>query len=321
MATDAIVLLERLRCFRESDGSGHSEPYIWPVLIWIDDDTLATPELVGVTAPAVGSAREVIKSDMRAGQVADIPASVNTLRVRLDDNQNVRRLILAVGLWENDETPEAAMRAGYSAFVSELGRAIADNLLALNSATTDEERQPIIDEITRRVRQKVEAAIRDNLTSWQKVRVAVGTLNLDDFVDSDFKSFAELANQAFTLNFANRDVNPSDRYRIEGRLQAVRVRVDLCQAQVDRVRAAQATVNGIESEIAALQAQLRGQGGAGEPSLPKAFIIQEIRRLREEELGPAEAELQAARDALTACRNRRFPILDAVVRGGALTRA
>jgi hypothetical protein len=310
MATDAILVLERLRCLRESDGSGHSEPYIWPVLIWIDDDTLATPALVGVAAPALGNARVVIKNDMRAGEEANLPSSVSTLRVRLDDNQTVRRLILAVALWEDDETPQKAMRAGYTAFVGEMGSAIADNLFALSAATTDDERQPIIDEITARVKAKVESAIRDGLTGWQKARVAIGTLNLDDFIDSAFKSFPTLANEPFLLDFASPGARPSQRYQITGQLRAVPVRVDPCQALVDAVHEAQAAVDGIETEIRALQAQLRGQRQPGEPPLPKAFIIQEIARIREEELPPAEDALQAAIDALAACRNRRSPVFE-----------
>jgi hypothetical protein len=318
MATDAILVLERLRCLRESDGSGHSEPYIWPVLIWIDDDTLATPALVGVAAPALGNARVVIKNDMRAQEEADIPGSVGSLRVRLDDNQTIRRLILAVALWEDDETPQKAMRAGYTAFVAEMGSAIADNLFALSAANTDEERQPLIDAITARVKAKVESAIRNALTGWQKARVAIGTLNLDDFIDSAFKSFPELATQNVVLDFASPGGRPADRYQIFGQLQAVPVRVDLCQAQANAVREAQATIAGIEAEIRSLQAQLRGQREPGEPPLPKAFIIQEINRLREEELAPAEDALQAAVDALAACRNRRPPIF--VPPRGVLTR-
>src|ERR1044072_9408333 len=307
MATDAIIVVENLKCIRESDGTGHSEPYIWPVLIWIDDDTLATPALVGVTAPAIGNARVVIKDDMRAGQVADIPASVGILRVRLDDNQRVRQLILALALWENDETPEKAMRDGYQAFSSELGRAVADNLLALNGATTPEQRKPIIDEIKRRVKAKVESAIRDGLTGSQKVRVFLGTLNLDDIVSSDFKSFPQLLSQSFSLAFASDENPPSNRYTIEGRLRAVPVVVDPCAAQAARVREAQAAVDGIENEIKDLQAQLRGQREPGDPPLPKAFIIAEIKRIREEELPPAEAALREARPALSICRSRILP--------------
>lgn len=309
MATDAILILDKLHCTRESDGTGHSEPYLWPVLIWIDDHTLTTPALVGTVAPALGNARVIIKNDMRARQVADIPASVGTLRVRLDDDQNIRRLILAIALWEDDETPQTAMRAGYTAFVTELGAAIADNLFALNGARNEDERKPIIDEITARVKSRVESAIRNGLTGWQKARVAIGTLNLDDFIDSGFKSFDELANRSFGMRFTSAGDRPSDIYRVEGRLQAVPVRVDPCQAQLDRMRAAQGLVNAIETEIRGLQAQLRGQGDPSEPSLPKPFLVQEIARLRDEELGPAEDALQAAIDALAACRNRRPPAI------------
>jgi hypothetical protein len=305
MATDAVIVLEHLRCFRESDGTGNSEPYIWPVLIWIDDDTLATPALVGVTAPALGNARIVIKDDMKAGQVADIPNQVGVLRVRLDDNQSVRQLILTVALWENDETPEKAMRDGYQAFARELGLAIADNLLALNAAKTAEERKPIIEAIKKRVTAKVESAIRNGLTGSQKVQVFLGTLNLDDIISSDFKSFPQVLSQPLSLAFASN----GNRYTIDGRLRAVPVVVDPCAALVARVRDAQDNVNGIEAEIKSLQAQLRGQNPPGEPPLPKSFIIAEIRRIREEDLPPAEEALREARTALSICRSRIPPDL------------
>jgi hypothetical protein len=81
--------------------------------------------------------------------------------------------------------------------------------------------------------------------------------------------------------------------------------VDRCAAFVTRVREAQAAVDGIENEIRSLQAQLRGQTEPGEPRLPKAFIIAEIKRIREEELPPAEAALEEARRALAFCRGRQ----------------
>jgi hypothetical protein len=309
MATDAIMVLEKLKCIRESDGTGHSEPFIWPVLVWIDDDTLATPALVGVTAPALGNARVVIKDDMAAGQVADIPSQVGVLRVRLDDNQSVRQLLLTVALWENDETPEKAMRAGYQAFVRELGLAIADNLLALKGATTPQQQKPIIEAIKKRVAAKVESAIRNGLTGSQKIQVFLGTLNLDDIISSDFKSFPELQSQPFSLAFASNGNPASNRYTIDGRLRAVPVVVDPCAAQAARVRDAQDTVNGIEAEIKSLQDQLKGKNPPGEPPLPKEDIIAEIKRIGEEELAPAEEALEEARAALSICRRRIPPNL------------
>lgn len=300
MSTDAIVTLERLRCIRESDGTGHSEPYIWPVLLWIDENTLATPSLVGVTAPVLGNARVVIKNDMRAGETADIPRSVGVLRVRFEEGLTVRRMILAVALWEEDETPEAAMRAGFQAFSRELRAALADNLFALGSAT-EEEQKAIIETIKTRVKTRVESAIENSLTSWQKTRVFVGTLNLDDIINSDFASFADLVPTRIILTFR---AGASDVYLIQGNLQVRPVRVDLCQTEVDSVKVAQSAVNGVDAEIRQLQDDLQHASPADKPG-----ILAEIKRLREEDLASAQDALEDARRALQVCRNRTQSVL------------
>ncbi len=316
MATDAIFILEKLRCFKESDGSGHSEPYIWPVLVWVDNTTLAQPGLVGVVAPSVGSARVVIKSDMKAGDVVDIPAAVNTLRVRVEEDSSILQFMLVVALWENDDTPTGAMRAGYEAYVDEIGKAIADNLFALSTATGDD-RQALIDAIKARVKSRVESAIRGGLSGAEKAEVALHLLNLDDFINADVVATSVLATQPFALRFITGSPRFTDVYAINTTLHAVPVRVDRCQSRVDAVRAAQAAVNAVKAEIADLQAQLHGEHAPGEPSLPKAFIIQEIRRLRDEDLADAQAALDAAQVALADCRRRppqRVPAGDLIVR-------
>jgi hypothetical protein len=69
------------------------------------------------------------------------------------------------------------------------------------------------------------------------------------------------------------------------------------------VRAAQEAVNAVQREIAELRRQFRG-----------AELTALIARLREEELEPAEAALDAARSALAACRATRFTgSIDAVL--------
>jgi hypothetical protein len=73
MATLATIKLERLRCIRESDlgGTGHSEPYIWPALASVASNPLSfefTPQ-----DPGLSDSRTVIRSDMRAGDIAPIP--------------------------------------------------------------------------------------------------------------------------------------------------------------------------------------------------------------------------------------------------------
>lgn len=304
MATDAILTLEQLRCIRESDASGHSEPYIWPVFILIDDATIASGH-VHAAAPVLGSARIVIKSDMRRGETADIPGEVGVLRFRVDDNPGFFQLILIVALLENDETPVKALRAGFSAFVNGLVQGIDNRLGFLVLAVGPENLDPLIEDITKEVRGKVESAIRGALTGSQKLRVKLGTLNLDDFIGSDVRTFAKLEQQSFRLSFVSDEDPPTDRYVISGQLQARPVKVDRCAPLVQRVKDAQTAVNDIEAEIKSLQGQLNGETPDGEPTLPKQFLILEIKRLRDDELQDAEEALDAARTALSACRARQ----------------
>ena len=314
MATDAIVLLEQLRCITLKNTESRTEPYIWPALIRIDDNTLATLELLDLVAPVLGNARVVIKDSMGAGETASIPGSVGILRARLEDNLTVRRLILVVALLEMDETPESAMQAGFRAFFSELRAAIAENLFALGNADEEEE-QLIIDDIKKHVESRVRSAIENGLSGWEKAKVFAGILNLDDPSGSAFANFGKdfLAPTPITLSFeATRRIlgviESLSKYEIHGQLQLRPVVVERCQPQIDAVNAAQAVVNGIENEISALQSEL--QGGGDGPTLPKSFIIAEIKRLRAEELGPAMAALEEARRALQDCRNQRPPVAD-----------
>src|SRR5262245_57120759 len=192
MSVKATVVLETLRCIHEDEDG--SEPYIWPALFSID-----AAANVRVTAPAVENARVVIKNDMRAGNTADIPSSVGRLTVDLEDG--ARGLILVTALLEADDGPDHAMRAGFQAFTSELRDAIADNLPGLATATGDE-LAVIIAVIKKRVSDKVQSAIEDDLTTVEKAKILAHLLNLDDIIDSDFQNFTlPLAPRPLTLRF------------------------------------------------------------------------------------------------------------------------
>jgi Tachylectin len=182
MSSDVTVILQTLNCIHESDGSGHSEPYIWPALFSID-----VAANVSVTAPAVQNARVVIKNNMSAGESAVIPATVGRLSVRLEDN--ARGLILAVAMLESDDGPDHALKKGFSAFTSELRQAIADNLLPLSTAT-GAERTALIAAINKRVSDKVQSAIKGDLSTVEKIKIAIGTLDPDDIIDADFQNLA-----------------------------------------------------------------------------------------------------------------------------------
>lgn len=328
MAKDIIIILEELRCIALKNTEAETEPYIWPALIRIDDNTIATPALLSISTPIQEHARVVIKGSMRAGESAPIPESVGFLRQRFEDNLDVRRLILVVALLEHDETPEKAMKAGFQAFSSELAAALAENLLALSTADEEEEKV-IVDAIQKRVESRVRSATENGLSSFEKAKVVAGFLNLDDPQGSAFRQFRpkgpvigpalvegpviEQENfepGSFTLSFEATGkvlglIDTLSRYEIQGQLQVRPVVVDRCQPQIDAVNAAKAVVDGIDSEIKSLQDELQQASPAEKP-----FLVSEIKRLRTEEMPVAVAALDEARRDLQACRVVRPGFLD-----------
>lgn len=296
MATNAIFTLRQLRCISEGDGTGHSEPYIWPVLLWVTDATIVTPETVGLSRQGTGAARVVIRQDMRAGEAASIPAPVGVLRLRLDEESSFQRLFMVVALWEADETPIAAARAGYLAFADETRAAIAQRLFALSNAT-EEQTQFLQEEIRNQVTAAVRSAIFGALSGWQKTRILAGSLNLDDTIGGAFVTVAELTPRSFVMSFG---AGTSNAYEIDGGLEVRRVRVDRCQGQVDAVRAARISLESAEQSIAELQSQLHSAS-----PVEKEEINDEIAEIRNEELPIAEEALELALARLAACRRIR----------------
>jgi hypothetical protein len=308
MPIDAIVNLNQLNYLGPSAVPLEIDPYIWPALLRIDDDTLVTDFDVAIVTPSLQNAQVVIKERMRAGQTAVIPGSVGVLRTRFEDNLITRHLLLVVLLLEKNETPESAIEAGFQAFASELRAAVAKKFLLLDSAekSGDEEGvKALKQDIVKSVDQAVTTAIENSLSSWEKVKVAARIMVMDHAFGSDFLKFGgdPLSPKAFTLNFEFKG-RIEIRFQIQGQLQTRPVLVDVrCLPEVEAVKAAQSEVNGIEEEIKKLQAQLRGEGE--EPPLPKEYIIGEIKRLRTEELASAEALLKSARLTLQECRIRK----------------
>ena len=179
MLTEATVTLERLLCHREWDGSGHSEPYLWPALVSIDQAFD-----VGITTPLSNRARVVLKNDMRAGEVVDIPAAVGALSRRTDTS--FRAVILVVALWEKDDAPTDATKAGFHAFVETLRDEIADKLRDLGSMN-EEEKALAIAAIKKRVAERVESAIRSESSWWDLL-----TRDFDDIIGTDFEGLENL---------------------------------------------------------------------------------------------------------------------------------
>lgn len=299
MARDVTVNLNELRCFAQEDASGGSEPYIWPALIWVDNITLDTPENVGIIAPSTANSRVRIASNMRGGQTADIPASVGVLRVRLEDGLDLQQLILVVTLMEEDETPDKAVDAGYDAYVAALQREVGEQILLLGLAS-DEDREVLIDQITDEVARAVRLAAEGALTASQKARIFIGTLNLDDTVDTAVTLIRTIEDRTLALSFTRGSGGSLDQsYCIEGTLTVRPVPVETCSEQVAAVQAAQRAVAAVDAAISTTQEELK----TASPGL-KPFLVAEIRRLKREELPGAQARLEAAQAALAACRRR-----------------
>lgn len=189
MLTEATLTLERLICHRESDGSGHSEPYLWPALVSIDQAFN-----VGITTPASSRARVVVKNDMRAGDVVDIPSAVGALSRRTDSS--FLALILVVALWEMDDSPSVATTAGFRAFASTLRAEIADKLAALGSMD-EAEKARAIQEIKDQVAERVESAIKSESSWWDLL-----TRNFDDIIGTDFAGLEDLSSPLTPVSMA-----------------------------------------------------------------------------------------------------------------------
>lgn len=298
MAVDVTAVLQELHCVKESESG--SEPYLWPVLLWIDDTTVhnSGDDVLGVRGPLLGESRVVLKQSMKAGETAPIPFPLNTRSVRLEAASGISYVLLVVALFEQDETPQSALWAGCKRFTSELRAAIVKRFLQLKAAMDagdDAELQRLIDEIKAQVRGATESATWNALTSWQKTRYLLGTLNLDDYVGSAFYFGKPSGAQ---LDLVVRSDNGADEYRIDGSVHAQPTTVDLCHAQADAAAAAQAVVDGIEGQITAAKARYHDASPA-----EKSTIRAQLDQLNQD-LDFAMAALDEARRALQHCRDR-----------------
>jgi hypothetical protein len=243
-----------------------------------------------------------------------MPSAQRTFAHRFADNLERREIAVVVALFEEDETPGDAVRAGYNAFVGELPDAVVAFALThgLQPPATDEE----VEEVAAAVRPKVASAVEGALSFFEKAQVAIGTLDLDDQIGFDtWSGDIKDGDKAFTLHFEKMMFVPiintpvTVTYEIDGRLELRDPPgSDPCQAQVDRVARARDALNGLLTQIKDLQAELKQAG----PQL-KPALIAEIRRIRDEELPPAAAAVVAAQHALTLCRAHQSVLAGGVV--------
>ncbi len=210
--TNAIITLEDLQCIRQTvlyttiPQTNQKipvpvDPYIWPALVSIDRNTLD----IEIVSPPVDQARIILKSNIKQGDTANIPASIGLLSHFMEDGPGPNVLILAIALWEqleSSDTPYDAVQAGYQAYSSSLKTAIVANLLDLNSSDPAVQSAAIA-AVKKAVNDGVTNAIKGGLTWYQKLEVWLGDLAIDGVIDDSSTVFegSGLVSKSFTVSF------------------------------------------------------------------------------------------------------------------------
>jgi len=322
MTLDVSVVLETLFCDKQYDGwVGGSEPYLWPFIVAV------TSNPSGVKYLHEGPARLEIAQSMNAGDQRQIFPAVGEVRFQLPRDTQLTDLILLVALLEHDSTPNSAITKGFTAFNATLESELRIPLLQELEAAQAAGDSARVSQIISDVRGAVTSAVTDAIAADEGWR-AIFTNN-DDIIDAAFLTFSAnrfthvIPSERFTLRFARRVANPphteppdhsTDLFRIDGRIEVVHNRdnvVDLCQSDVDRLKAAEDALKSAEVRRTLLQRELQR---AAPPE--KAAIAAQL-----EALGVQIDGLIAARDAaaaaLKACRDR-FTTGEGARRSGAI---
>ena len=294
MARDAIIVLQNLECIsqQESPLDVGQDPYIWPVLMWIDGTSLDG------TSPLLAESRLILQPGMRPGDTAGIPYPLGTMGHRFEDNSSISYLLLAVLVWAQQKqlarpsgTPDEAVWAGCKAFSSALPTAVGANLSGLADPAT---RPQAIEIIKQRVGDNVRSAISEAL-SWElKILIGTGAYQLDFVIGSDFYVSPDLTAADFTLSMSDTSGNS---YAVHGGLRVQVPAVDACQAQADQVTAKQKNVDGINDQIS----RLRGRMQTASPA-EKPYIAAQIQQYSTD-LVIAQQDLADAQAALKTCRD------------------
>jgi hypothetical protein len=292
MTLDAIINLETIKHI-SSGGGGY--PYIWPTRVWIDSSGSFSG--LGNRDP-----RLILGSGLSAGESASIPISLGQLRSRFDETTMKRALILAVALWSAKESPNNAVIAGCNSFHNSISDRLSNHIGGLISwdNLSEQERAQFVDIIKSEVRTDVESAIKNSLSTYQKIQIEIGLITMDNFIEAAFIVFdrsvlkrpeppeASSSSVPIILRFR-------DQYEVEGHLVVTYVRTDRCQLQVDAVHSAESYVRSLEEQIKDLR--------QNPDNLPPRVVRDLIKKIQTEELPQARDALEKAKLALQDCRD------------------
>jgi len=163
-------------------------------MVWVNRTTATVGEL-GILESAC---HDVLKHGVKAGDTVAIPTSVNQLMRPFSDDLSNYVVILTVGAFHDQDTPNDSVIAGYRAFQSTLQSQIQSHLLQLGSSDPGISEQAQ-EEIKAAVTAAVTQAIGDSLSLTQKIEVGTGLMTLDSAIGSGSTSFDPIANANFNL--------------------------------------------------------------------------------------------------------------------------
>jgi hypothetical protein len=276
----AGINLQQLRCVAEEDSS---RPYLWPLLLKIDDQVMQTLQLTrGEFASPPEGALALIKDGMRTGDTAPIPAVMSRFGARFEPHDSTKILVLVALLWNDRATPYSAVLAGYEAFLDATPSAVSENLLALKTAT---DRGPIIAAIKELVSERINAAITDQLDLLDDIDIKLH--GADELIDAQFQQIVLNGTDpstAFTLSFA---AGSQHEHQLDCLL---RWTADPCEDELVRVRMARQAI--ADAQKAMNQLIATGENPGTEAKIEKL----------QAEIQDQQARLDAAQADLARCR-------------------
>lgn len=285
-ARKVTVTLGTLTAQSEEQSKG-SNPYLWPAMVFVNKQT-AQVSMVGI---ADSSAHRILKAGLKTGQTVSIPPEVGSMHRFVQEPLSQMALILTVGVFEDNETPDSAVKGGYQAFRTQLRASIASHLLALASSNPDDVELAKA-EIAEEVEAAVKSAVRGALTTSQKIQVALGILDTDTSMGSGSTSFDPISSRNFTLTLGD-PVKHS--YTIAGTLD---VKIQLCFDRQVAVNQAKAALESAENQLRNLKTQFAQASPTEKPGL--RLEIEEF----EQTVRDLQAQVDAAKAALQSCLDR-----------------
>lgn len=289
---------DRLRCIVESDEKGASEPYLWVTYFCVDGRNVGRPEPVTTVTPVYDGFRTEFPDNVSDGTVVNVPSFLANCSLEVDPGPLGFMLAgVVVVLWEEDETPNKAIRAGRNAFLTgmheQLNQLIRQRIAAFDArpVTPDE-----VAAISLAIEPSVESAIRSNLSWWEKL-----TGNQDDLIGFAHVAFSgsEIRTRDFTFPEIA-DESRKNRFVLSGRMtvEPTRPTFDRCAAPRAAVVAKHNQISALHTMRTVLQQQLQTA-----PPQAKAAIVAQIAALGDQ-IVQAEAELAPLQAALASCENR-----------------